>query len=81
MSYGTYAKFAKISIVGGSEWCFRTGFMQVLFFIEHLGTSKTISTVLYKNDKGIKLDSCLKPAYMWLFTGHILAAGKAFKVG
>ena len=47
---------------------------------EHLGTNKTITTVLYKNDKGIKLDSCLKPAYMWLFTVHILAAGKAFKL-
>ena len=53
---------AKVSIVGGSEKYFLTCFMQVLFFI---ATLKTRTTVLNKSDKGIKLDFCLKPAYMY----------------
>ena len=53
-------------------------------YLFHAGTilyrtysnKKTRTTVLYKNDKGIKLDFCLKTAYMWLFIGHEMAAGK-----
>ena len=32
--------------------------------------------MLYESDYKIELDSFVKPTYMWLFIGHMLAAGK-----
>ena len=71
------AVFANILILSVSEKCLLTCFVQVLFFIEHLATNKlTRSTVLHESDNGVELDYFLKLTYMWLFIGHMLAAGK-----
>ena len=35
--------------------------------------------MLYESDNELKFDFFLKPIYMWLFIGHMLAAGKPFK--
>ena len=32
--------------------------------------------MLYESDNGVELDYFLKLIYMWLFIGHMLAAGK-----
>ena len=68
--------FANILILSVSEKCLHICLVQVLFFIEHLATNKTRSTMLYERDNRIELNSFLKPTYMWLFIGHVLAAGK-----
>ena len=70
------AVFANIFILSVSEKCLLTCLVQVLFFVEHLATTKMRSTVLYENDNGIEIDHFLKLTYMWLFIGHMLAAGK-----
>ena len=70
------AILANILILSVSEKCLLACLVQVLFFIEHLATIKTRSTVLYESDNGVELDSFLKPTYMWLFIRHMLAAGK-----
>ena len=70
------AVFANILILSVSEKCLLTCLVQALFFIEHLATNKTRLTVLYESDNGIELDCFLKLTYMWLFIGHMLAAGK-----
>ena len=56
--------------------CLLTCLVQVLFFIEHLATNKTRSTVLYESDNGVELDYFPKRTYMGLFIVHMLAAGK-----
>ena len=71
------AVVANILILSVSEYCLLTCLVQVLFFIVHLATNKTRSTVLYESDNGIELDYFLKQTYMWLFIRHMLAAGKS----
>ena len=73
------AVFANILILSVSEKCLHTCLVQILFFIEHLATNKTRSTVLYESDNRVELDYFLKLTYMWLFIGHMLAAGKPWK--
>ena len=63
--------FANILILSGSEKCLLTCFMQILFFFEHLATT----SVLYESDNGVKSDFFSQTIYMWLFIGHMLAAG------
>ena len=70
------AVFATILILSVSEKCLLTCLVQVLFFVEHLATNKTRSTVLHESNNGVELDYFLKLTYMWLFIGHMLAAGK-----
>ena len=70
------AVLANILILSVSEKCLLACLVQVLFFIEHLATIKTRSTVLYESDKWVELDSFLNPTYMWLFIRHMLTAGK-----
>ena len=62
--------------IRNKQKCLLTCLEQVLFFIEHLATNKTSSTVLYESDNRVELDYFLKLTYMWLFIGHMLAAGK-----
>ena len=75
------AVLANILILSVSEKCLLACLTQVLFFIEHLATIKTRSTVLYESDNGVELDSFLKQTYMWLFNRHMLAAGKRRQSG
>ena len=75
------AFFANILILSVSEKCLLTCLVQVLLFIEHLATKKTRSAVLYESDNGVELDYFLKLTYMWLFIGHMLAAGKPLRSG
>ena len=70
------AVLANILILSVSEKCLLACLVQVLFFMEHLATTKTRSTVLYESDNVVELDSFLKPTYMWLFMRHMLATGK-----
>ena len=70
------AVLANILILRVSEKCLLACLVQVQFFIEHLATIKTRSTVLYESDSGVELDSFLKSTYMWLLIRHMLAAGK-----
>ena len=50
------AVLANILILSVSEKCLFACLVQVLFFIEHLATIKTRSTVLYESDNGVELD-------------------------
>ena len=70
------AVLANILILSVSEKCLLACLVQVLFFIEHLATIKTRSTVLYESVNGVELDYFLKPTFMWLFIRHMLASGK-----
>ena len=70
------AVLANILLLSVSEKCLLACLVQVLFFIEHLATIKTRSTVINESDNGVELDYFLKLIYMWLFIRHMLAAGK-----
>ena len=49
------AVLANILILSVSEKCLLACLVQVLFFIQHLATIKTRSTVLYESDNGVEL--------------------------